>query len=329
MDVTVIGAGVIDVLAFPVSPRVFETGSEPMEEIRLSYGGDALNEAVGLGKLGRAPLFISKVGKDEAGDQVVRFVEGHGVSAEGVKREEGLSTGINLVLVDGEGERNFCTTPKSSLRRLTKEDILEELNKTGALNGCSLFSFASVFVSFSLSLSDLEEVFRRIKQDPVHRLCADFTRPKWGERIEDLKGILPLLDVVFINLKEAQALTGVEGKVENLRQFRQWGAKTVALKVGREGVLLCQEGEKEIWRVPALEGVECIDTTGAGDSFAAGFLWALGEGYPLLDCARFGNAVASMSVEKLGATEGITSLEEARRRFEKLGEKGPFLVGEA
>ena len=78
--ITVIGAAIIDVLAGPVNAQVFQIGSQPVEKTGLSFGGDALNEAVVLGRLGKKVQLISKVGKDEAGDRVMDYAEGCGLT---------------------------------------------------------------------------------------------------------------------------------------------------------------------------------------------------------------------------------------------------------
>ncbi|MCD8373060.1 MAG: PfkB family carbohydrate kinase, partial [Clostridia bacterium] len=70
------------------------------------------------------------------------------------------------------------------------------------------------------------------------------------------------------------------------------------------------------WHIPAYPTDNCIDTTGAGDCFAAGFLWALSENWPVPDCGCFANAVASCAIEKIGATDGVQSLDEATSRFQ-------------
>ena len=72
-DITVIGAGIIDVLASPVTETVLSAGSIPMETIQMSFGGDALNESVILSDLGKKVQLISKVGDDEAGKRVLGF----------------------------------------------------------------------------------------------------------------------------------------------------------------------------------------------------------------------------------------------------------------
>ena len=73
-----------------------------------------------------------------------------------------------------------------------------------------------------------------------------------------------------------------------------------------------------MYDVSAYPVKNCIDTTGAGDSFAAGFLWALSEGLPLMECGCFACAVGSCTVECMGSTDGVISLETPLSRFHEI-----------
>ena len=122
-EAVIIGAGIADILLRPVDETVFEKGSCPVESIRMSVGGDALNEATILSRLGHRPLLATKLGADGVAD----FILGH-CAHEGVKvhaaRDAGMDTGINAVLVGPDGERSFITNKNGSLRRLSLADVL-------------------------------------------------------------------------------------------------------------------------------------------------------------------------------------------------------------
>ena len=157
-DISIIGAAIIDILAAPVSETVFSTGSCPMDTIQMSFGGDALNEAVILSRLGKKVQLITKVGEDEAGKRVLNFMEENRLSVESVKIQKDLATGINIVLINEKGERHFLTNPHGSLRKLAFEDI----------NGClddaaPIVSFAGMFVSPLLNIAKMKQLFARIK----------------------------------------------------------------------------------------------------------------------------------------------------------------------
>lgn len=308
-DITVIGAAIIDILASPVREEVFTSGSIPMETIEMTFGGDALNEAVILSMLGKKVQLISKVGADEAGQRVIGFLQEKGISADSITAEDGLATGINIVLVDEKGERHFLTNPHSSLRKLELEDILPFLAESG-----DIISFASMFVSPLLTIPKMEELFSLIKEKGKI-LAVDMTKAKNGERIEDLSAIFPFIDYIFPNEAEIALLTGQQDPIKNAQILLEMGVKNVVIKCGEKGCILGNEAG--ITAVLAVPADRCLDTTGAGDTFVSAFLWALSEGWEQSACAGFAAAAASFAVERIGAAGRIPSLEEIGKRYEK------------
>ena len=312
-DITVIGAAILDVLAGPVNPSVFQKGSLPMQNISLSFGGDALNEAVVLSQLGMDVELISKVGNDEAGKRVLDFLKEKGVAAN-IKIEENLATGINIVLVDEDGERSFLTNPASSLRKLSEEDVMEHIDEAG-----DIVCIASMFVSPVLDIPAMERVFQKIKSKPNRILVADMTTPKNGERIEYSACLLRYIDYFIPNEKEAECLTGQTNIYKNAELLVEYGASCVVIKNGKAGCLIKTKYE-EI-EIEAYKHAKAIDTTGAGDSFAAGFVYGLKNNWGLAECGRFGCAVASCTVENLGANDAIKSLEIPMKRYQEMIEQ--------
>lgn len=159
----------------------------------------------------------------------------------------------------------------------------------------------------------MTEIFRRIKAKPGRILAADLTKPKNGERLEDIIGLLPYVDCILPNEAEIAMLTGCNDPFENARLLVETGVSCAVIKRGRLGCLI--RTKDELYEIPAWEPVKCIDTTGAGDTFAAGFLWAISEGMSLKECGRFACAAASCAVECVGATQGITSIEKPLERL--------------
>lgn len=312
-DITIIGAAILDVLAGPVDDTIFHSGSHPMKNINLSFGGDALNEAVVLSQLGADVELISKVGNDEAGKRILDFLKEKGVTTK-IKIEEDLETGINIVLIDEKGERQFLTNPESSLRKLNEEDIMKHLDEAG-----DIVCLASLFVSPLLDIKAMERVFQEIKKKPDRILVADMTTAKNGESIADIECLLKYIDYIIPNETEAERLTGEKDVYHNAEMFLEHGAYCVIIKRGKQGCLI-KTHTQEI-EIPAYEDAKVIDTTGAGDSFVAGFIWGLKNQMPLEDCARFGCAVASCTVEKIGANSAIESLEIPMKRHKEMQNK--------
>ena len=310
MRITVIGNSTIDLLVRPVDHDVFGKGSVPAEEIRMCCGGDALNEAVMLARMGHEVQLVSKTGRDDAGERILSFLKENNVAADHMIIDEHAETSVNIVLVDEKGQRAFITNPSGSQRCLAKEDVLLVLDQAG-----EIVSFASIFVSSAMSIEDMTEVFRKIKEKN-RILCADMTKAKHQETLQDLAGLLPYADYIFPNAQEAALLTGIDDPEVNAKKFIEAGVKHAVIKLGEEGCLLCTE--EKMMHVPAYHTDHCTDTTGAGDSFAAGFIHALASGMTLEQCALFANAAASCNVEHTGANTGIVSLKEPVRRYNEL-----------
>ena len=161
----------------------------------------------------------------------------------------------------------------------------------------------------------MEEVFKAIKEKPGRILAADMTKAKNGETITDLEPVLKYIDFIIPNEIEAAVLTGEQDPVKNAGIFMEHGAKRVIIKCGRHGCIYADD--KGILSVPAYPA-KTIDTTGAGDSFVAGFIYGLANEMPIQDCCRYGNATASVIVEHMGTTCIREAAAEVNRRYETL-----------
>lgn len=308
-QITIIGAGVVDILAGAVDEKIFSRSSTPTDFIKISFGGDALNEAVALSRLGKKVQWISKVGDDDAGRRILNYAEENGVDISRVKVEADLETGVNVVLVDERGERHFLTNPRSSLRKLAAEDIIPHVDGMG-----EIVCLASMFVSPLLDIAATEKIFKLIKSTP-RILAFDATRAKRGETLDDLTPLLNCADYFFPNEAELATLTGAADIQKNISALLNHGLKCAVVKRGGNGCIIATKSAQI--EIPAYHVEKVLDTTGAGDSFAAGFLWALSEGWQLEACGKFACAAASCSVEAVGAVDGVTSLAKVMRRYNR------------
>lgn len=302
----IVGAAILDILARPVDASVFETGSSPARAIAMHTGGDAMNESRVLADLGADVRLVSKVGTDPAGDLVLSACGDLHIDTSYIRRDPEIPTGVNIVLVDQEGERSFITCPDSTLRKFYPDDVPE-----AALAGGSILCFASIFVSPHFGNRELAALFSRARAAGL-TVCADMTKRKNKETIRDMEKSLSFLDYVFPNYEEAALLTGEKDPDRIGDAFLSRGVKHVIIKAGAKGCYVCTEADR-FWS-PAYSRARCIDTTGAGDTFTGCFLYALGQGLPLPDCARFANAGASLCIEKTGAAGAGKDLQEIIKR---------------
>lgn len=309
-EVTIIGPAIVDILAGPIGEDIFSSGTMPMEDIQLSYGGNGYNEATILSRLGISVNLISKVGSDEAGKRLVNKIESFGINAECIVREEGLSTSINIVLFDEQGERRFLTNPKGSQRRLSEKDIMDKLD-----SAADIVCFSCMFISPLLDIQAMQRIFGKIKDRIERTLIVDMTKAKNGETIKDLQPLLKYIDFIFPNEEELKLLSG--GNIDQgAKELLDAGVGCVIVKLGKRGCKVFTS--EKVFKVDAFKVNRVIDTTGAGDCFAAGFIYGLSKKKNLLECVEFAIATASCCVECIGATEGIVSIEEPMKRYELL-----------
>jgi len=295
--VEIIGAAIVDVLVTPADERVFAIGSQPAEQILMTYGGDALNEATVLHKLGGNVHLETLLGEDEAGKAVLRRIEQVGLETDGVHIREDLQTSVNVVLVKPDGTRHFLTNPHASQRKLRVEDIPMPFSED-----VGILSFASMFVFPLMKAEEMAAVFRQAKEQGI-TVCADMTKRKNAETTADVACALRYVDYLFPNDAEAMLLTGKDTVEEAAEDLLNAGAGTVVIKCGDKGCYI-KRREGAFWS-PARENVACVDTTGAGDSFVGGFLYGLSKDLPLEECARIANDCGARAVQKVGATTWI------------------------
>lgn len=296
-EIIIIGAAIVDVLARPVSPEVFQSGSYPADSICMTTGGDALNEAVLLSRMGKKVYLETVIGEDEAGRMVARRCEENGIPLEKRQIRPELSTSVNIVLVQENGERSFLTDPCGAQRKLKMEHIRMPFPSTA-----KLMCFASIFVFPEIGPQELKMIFSQAKSQGM-TVCADMTKPKKGEKAAEFTEALACIDYLIPNEEEACMFTGEDTAHQAALKLLGAGVRHVVIKCGAQG---CLVGDQTgVYRVPAVESVDCVDSTGAGDSFVAGFLFALSEGKSLRECAEYGNACGARAVTVTGATEWL------------------------
>ncbi len=126
----------------------------------------------------------------------------------------------------------------------------------------------------------------------------------WLPRIEPS---LPFLDIVMSSLEEAQMYTGRE-EPENIADFyRDFGPETAMIKLGEQGMFV--KDSNGVVRLPA-HNVDVRDTTGAGDASCSGFLYGFLRGWDTQRSAVFANAIGGMTVQAMGGSEGVHSLDD-------------------
>ncbi|PWF24429.1 carbohydrate kinase family protein [Ancrocorticia populi] len=314
VDVICVGTSVVDIPLQPVDRTVFDSVSYPVEDVSMRVGGDALNESIVLSKLGSRVGLVSAVGADAAGEFIIQTAREAGVDVTGVSVQQRLTTSLNVGLVAPDGERTFITNRNGSLWKTEESDIDVSgfLGSPGAteetvVSAPRILAFGSIFNNPLLSGDWIARLFAAAKAVGM-TICADMVPSRIGAGLDDIAEALGYVDYFFPNEDEVIDLTGARDGAEAAATLLDKGVGTVVLKTGKRGCTLFTAGQEPI-SIPAFvrDDLDAIDTTGAGDNFAAGFIRALVDNKTPQECAVFANAVAAVSVGGLGATSGVQS----------------------
>lgn len=304
LDVICVGTALVDIPLYPIDETILNHVSYPLEDISMKIGGDAINEATILTRLNNKVALMSLVGDDAPGHFIEDFSEKNGINTDYLKVQKDLTTSINIGLVQPDGERTFLNNRNGSLWKMTLDDI-----NVDAIRNAKILSLASIFNNPLLNGPALVTIFKQAVAMKM-TICADMVKSRLGEDLNDIKEALGYVDFFFPNYDEASELTGKTDINEIADIFLDLGVKNVIIKLGKKGCFI-KNSEIQM-TVPAFvkEKSVKIDTTGAGDNFVSGFIAELINNQPIERCAYFGNAVAAVSIEKLGATAGVQNRQQ-------------------
>jgi 2-dehydro-3-deoxygluconokinase len=276
--------------------------------MRLGFSGDALNAAAAAAAAGAHVVLVARVPDDELGAALVAYASGLGIDTSAVRRMPGQH-GAYLIRADPTGERQFVYLRRGSVGSTLEPADLDEalLHDTLVLTSgitCAVSPTAAATVrraaeiaggfvydpNFRPRLTSVAKAARALRDlAPRARLVT----PSWPGEAR------ALLDLPADAGREAAA-----ARVERL------GATAIALTCGPDGVLL-REGSRETF-VESPPAPRVVDQTGAGDSFVGTVAARLALGDDLVDAVRLGAAAASLSVQGVGGTGFVPSLEQAR-----------------
>jgi sugar/nucleoside kinase (ribokinase family) len=290
---------VFDLLVRPVDRMEWGT-STWVDSLEQSLGGNGGTTCYTLARLGTPVRLLSLIGSDSFGDLLLSKLHDAGVDVSRIGRSAGPSP-ATIALVNSQGERIFLHRPGSS-----KEAFSEPVEFDDSLTGDLSHYHLANYCALPCLRPQAAEFLRRAKAAGL-TTSLDTGWDSKGRWMEDLGPCLPHTDILFANEDEARHLSGDKCPEKTARFLLEHGAGCVVIKLGGQGCLVLA-GDCEI-HSPAFP-VEALDTTGAGDCFVGGFLAALHRGKSPADAARFANAVAGLSVQRLGAITGLRSYEE-------------------
>lgn len=292
-DVLVVGMINLDVMVEGFLPEMAGVKDSRVRAISFRTGGDAQNCAMTLARLGARAAVSACVGDDHAGRICRMEMEAVGVDCGRLRTKPGQS-GICLDLLTPGGEAMFVYSPGVNAGLRTEDVAWDLLPRARVMSLHSLFN---------CGLVDLPKLFSRAREAEVVTV-ADAVVITGGQRVEDIWAALPHIDYFMPSRIELEQISGCADPLEGARRLLDEGVANLVVKLGGEGCLFVNR--ETTLELPG-HAVEVVDTTGAGDNFVAGFMYALTRDWPPVRCLAFANACGAVAVGGVGSNGVVRS----------------------
>ena len=295
--VTVFGSFVVDLMGrTPHLPVPGETVKGSF--FKQGAGGKGFNQGIAAHKAGGDVAMITKLGRDSLANVALEAMDDVGMPKDYLFYNDEVATGIALILVDENTSQNEIVIVPGACSTITEEDI--------ASVEARIKESGYVLLQLEVNQDANEKVAKLAKENGVKVIIN--TAPYQPISDEFLNGAY----LVTPHEVEAEELTGIPVRDLEIadraaKVLFDKGVQNVLITLGSRGVYINTEGKSLI--VPAYK-VNAVDTTGAGDAFNGGLLAALAEGKTLPEAARFANALAAISVQRIGTTPSMPTREE-------------------
>lgn len=279
--------------------------SEEKLEVEFVPGGSSANTLKGVAFLGGSAILCGKVGKDVHGMSYIEQMKAHGVDTR-IGQHPTKLTGHAVTFITPDAQRTFSVHLGAALH-LEKEEVMEEDISASKILHIEGYQLEGDTKETVLSAMDMARKHNTL-------VSLDLADPGVIRRNTKLlkRIVQDYVDILFVNEKEAVEFTMLE---EEKAALELGNLVTIAIvKIGERGSIICSEGAMHyIEPFPA----SVVDTTGAGDTYAAGFLYGYCQGWSLEKCGKLGSLFASKVVEQKGVKIKHLDVNELMRKIEE------------
>jgi len=313
----VVGFGAMNIDRLNLVDEVVIDGEQLVTDSFSLPGGSAANTIYGLAKLGVATAFVGAVGTDKAGKTLVQDLKTVGVNTGGIRRKSGASTGATACFSDKLGRRAIYISPGAN-NLLVSEDL--ELSYFNRARIVHLSSFTGER-QFGLQV----DLVRNLAGSAMVSLSPGILYASKG--LQAMSPLFKKTQVVFMNRLEIERLTGRD-YTDGAGVCLALGARTVVVTMGKGlttargktiSAYIRDIGGQEHEIEPGPEDIGLpTEPTGAGDAFAAGFLYGLLKDKDTEVCGLLGDMVARFAIAGLGARQGLPSLAQLSVKYLEL-----------
>ncbi len=270
------------------------------DAVQTAFGGKGANQALAAKRAGAEVAFVGKLGEDNYGNNLDRFLRQEQVDMSATRRSSDLPSGVALITVDRQGHNQITVASGAN----------------GALTPADLDGLTSQLAQSQVLVAQLENPLPAIESALRQAKSAGLTTILNPAPARELPvSMIPLIDFLIPNEVEAAFLSGLTVRTpkqagQAALQLQQSGYHNVIITLGEQGLVYIDEGTT-VHR-PG-QKVETVDTTAAGDTFVGYFACAMAEGHTLPDALALANAAAALSVTQFGAMPSIPQRRDVTR----------------
>lgn len=268
------------------------------ESCQVVLGSSTAICASGIARLGLVTGFLGKLGNDDFGHVVLRGLAENGILTDEVIIDKHIQTGITVSL--SMAQDRALVTCLGSIEALEVSDIEDSV-----LKNARHIHVGSFYLQNGLR-QGLTALFRKAKSLGL-TTSLDAGWDESGIWDGGIREVLPYTDLFFPNETEALHITGKDNVNDALMELSDY-CSGVVVKCGSRGALTLSGGR--FVESPAYLHLKVVDTTGAGDSFNAGFIYGFLKGNDVETCMKYGNACGSISVTRIGGATSCATLDE-------------------
>lgn len=295
----------------PMALFIAETeGSlDTVTQFTRSAAGAEMNVAIGLKRLGNEVCYITKLGKDPFGKYLMDFLASEGIDTSKICFDDHFPTAFQLKGKTSVGDPDVAYYRNGSAASNLRVDDVDEIDMTGFNH----FHLTGIFPAISYtSRATLLYLIEKAQNsglttsfDPNLRLSL------WknsDDMVKTINKIAFRCDTVLPGISEGKILTGYDHEKDIAKFYLDQGVKNVVIKIGPKGAYVRTQLEEHY--IDGYKVEKVIDTVGAGDGFAVGYISGLLEGKDIKECANRANAIGALQVMHKGDNEGLPTPEK-------------------
>ena len=281
-----------------------------------SAAGAEMNVAIGLKRLEHEVCYITKLGRDPFGKYLIDFLKGEGIDTSFICFDDHYPTAFQLKGKTSVGDPDVAYYRNGSAASNLKVDDVDEIDMCGFY----LFHLTGIFPAISdISRATLLYLIEKAKNNGLTTSFDPNLRPSLWKDSTDMVATINKIafrcDTVLPGISEGKILTGFDHEKDIADFYLSHGVKNVVIKMGPKGAYVKTQTEEAY--IDGYHVEKVIDTVGAGDGFAVGFISGLLENKDVRECADRANAIGALQVMHKGDNEGLPTREQLFGFMEK------------